>query len=450
MSQDQSLRPLAERVIDLAKAKGADQCDVLCQRGKSFGVSVQQGEIDKYKVSSAAIVGLRLIKDQRVGLTYSESFDGDALQTMVDQAIDNARFVAEDEWQRIDAQEPVEWVEDRPDIYQPDTVDLQEKMAFARRLEQGLLKADDRVASAPYNGYSDGEGEAIYLNHHGVYRYQRERSFQCYVAALTRDGDRQAMYGHSCNGRRFEDLDAKACIDGALSYALPLLNAKPIATGRYDLVFEPDELDQFLSCFIGTLSAKDILEGKSSFRQSLGEQIASPVFTLRDEPQYDRGFFYSRFDDEGVMRQPLTLITDGVLTSFFHNTATARQMEGQSTGHGSRSAKSALGVAPTQLVIATGQTPEAKILGSDHLRVVSLKGLHSGTNPISGHFSLAVEGVLYKGGEPEQFVKDVTISGNFYDFIRQIAQVGEREHANSSRTFFTPYMLFEGVSVAGS
>ena len=45
----------------------------------------------------------------------------------------------------------------------------------------------------------------------------------------------------------------------------------------------------------------------------------------------------------------------------------------------------------------------------------------SGSNAITGDFSFGIEGVLYRGHEPIEYVKEVTVSGNFFQIINQIA-----------------------------
>jgi PmbA protein len=101
-------------------------------------------------------------------------------------------------------------------------------------------------------------------------------------------------------------------------------------------------------------------------------------------------------------------------------------------------------------VIKAGTTDAKQLYSGTVFKVIGLKGLHSGTNAISGHFSLAAEGMLMKDGEIQQYVKDVTLSGNFYQLLEQILAVGQTVEASSGLTFFSPDIRFEGLSVAGA
>ncbi len=439
------------KLIDKAMAAGADQCDVLFSTGKSFSVSVQNAALDKYKVSSSSVIGLRVIKDQKVGISYSESLDDESMDRVVTQALTNASFTDKTPFQQIDVKNETDIIVEDKALCQDDSSSVEEKIDFALSLEKDTLARDSRVVGAPYNGFGESEGAYVYSNHLGTFCYHHEKSVSCYVAALTKDQDKQAMYGHSMIGRKLYDLDKDACIDGALQYALPLLDAKPIKTGRYDVIFDIDQLEQLIGVFTSIFSAKQVLEGRSRLGEKMSQAIASELLTLRDVPHHPEGFSYSLFDDEGRKREALTLIEGGVLKSFLHNSATAKEMGVAPTAHASRGPKSPLGISASQLVIDAGSSTELSVKGGRHLYIVGLKGLHSGTNAISGHFSLAVEGLLMNdSGQVEQYVKDVTVSGNAFDLLKQVEAVGNITHASHSKSFFAPVIRFGGLSVAGS
>ncbi|RYZ47563.1 MAG: TldD/PmbA family protein, partial [Proteobacteria bacterium] len=280
--------------------------------------------------------------------------------------------------------------------------------------------------------------------------YQKDRSFSAYTSALAGAEQNQAMYSGSSIGRTFAELDLGECVREASTMALRLLEAKPIQTGRYDVIFSTDEWESILGAHLGAFSAKAVKEGTSYYRKKLETSIANSGLTMRDLPKYKDGFSYSAFDDEGMPHSDLTVIDKGVLKSFYHNSATARFFKQKSTAHGSRGAKGSLGVSPTQLVFDVGSTSKADLYQGDVLKVISLKGLHSGTNAVSGHFSLAIEGILMRDGVEKQMVKDVTLSANFYDLLNAVQGIGSNLEASSGRGFFSPEIRFAGMSVAGS
>ena len=445
----QSLKSLSEQAVNLASDLGASGCDIIAAKGSSFSLSAQQEKIDKFKVSSSNVMGIRIIKDNRIGLSYTEAVDDEAISKMVHKAVEVSQYSGEDEYQNIEV-EKGEFVENNPDLYQSDDTETDSKLDLALALESEIKKGGPKVKNAPYNGYADGESEVLYLNHLGRSCYHKERSFSCYTTALTEHDGRQAMYGYSMMSRQFKDLKPGLCAEEALRFALPLLEGRSVPTGKYDLIFAPDELNQLFGCFLSVFSAKSAMEGKNKFRDQLGKSVADSRITIFDRPKYDGGFYYSSFDDEGVPRQDLCLVQGGELKSFYHNTATANYFDTKTTAHGARSPKGPLGVSGTHLVFDTGHDSNEQVQSGRYIKVIGLKGLHSGTNAISGQFSLAIDGILMNGNEVEQYVRDVTISGNFFSLLNQVESIGNTLEENTGKSFFAPLIKFGGISVAGA
>ncbi|HIC43303.1 MAG TPA: TldD/PmbA family protein, partial [Sulfurimonas sp.] len=78
-------------MIELGDKHGADASDVILSKGGSFSLSAQNGQIDTYKVSGSQVIGIRAIKDNKIGISYTESLDNESLETAVKAAIENAK-----------------------------------------------------------------------------------------------------------------------------------------------------------------------------------------------------------------------------------------------------------------------------------------------------------------------------------------------------------------------
>ncbi|RYZ49661.1 MAG: TldD/PmbA family protein, partial [Proteobacteria bacterium] len=300
-------KELCFKIIDLAKKAGIQECDVILSRGQSLSLQATKGTIDKSKVTSTQTVGIRVIQDQKIGISASESLELDSLKMMVEQAKATSRYSSADPYQSITQKnaEDIILIPDRVKV--KDTTPLQEKIDLAIRLEQEVLAVDKRIHNSPYSGYSDGEGESFYANHLGTFCYQKDRSFSAYTSALAGAEQNQAMYSGSSIGRTFAELDLGECVREASTMALRLLEAKPIQTGRYDVIFSTDEWESILGAHLGAFSAKAVKEGTSYYRKKLETSIANSGLTMRDLPKYKDGFSYSAFDDEGMPHSDLTV-----------------------------------------------------------------------------------------------------------------------------------------------
>ena len=58
------------------------------------------------------------------------------------------------------------------------------------------------------------------------------------------------------------------------------------------------------------------------------------------------------------------------------------------------------------------------------LLVHELSGLHSGVNPVSGDFSVGADGLLIRGGELAEPVRELTVASTLQRLLRDVVEVG--------------------------
>jgi PmbA protein len=58
------------------------------------------------------------------------------------------------------------------------------------------------------------------------------------------------------------------------------------------------------------------------------------------------------------------------------------------------------------------------------LYVQSVSGLHSGTNPVSGDFSVGAEGLMVRDGALAEPVREVTIASTLQRILLDLGQIG--------------------------
>jgi PmbA protein len=124
------------------------------------------------------------------------------------------------------------------------------------------------------------------------------------------------------------------------------------------------------------------------------------------------------------------LIEGGVLQGFLQNTATGRRAGTPSTASAVRGYRSTPGVGAQALSVSLGNgTLDDLVAGVDHgLLVQSMNGLHSGVNPVSGDFSVGIEGLMIRNGALAEPVREATIASTLQRLLLDIAAIGgERE-----------------------
>ena len=111
---------------------------------------------------------------------------------------------------------------------------------------------------------------------------------------------------------------------------------------------------------------------------------------------------------------------------------------------------SPLSVSSRHIVIQGARPSDSDVASGCVFEVVSLEGLHSGANGVTGDFSLKASGFLCRDGQREQAVRGVTIAGNFYRLLQNVVATGETSEWDSQGSFMSPRLRFRGCTVAGS
>lgn len=195
-------------------------------------------------------------------------------------------------------------------------------------------------------------------------------------------------------------------------------------------------------------SGKAAMEGRNPMLKKLKNQIADKRLTMRDIPQHPDAFGQTLFDSEGCLHKDLTLIEKGYFKNMYHNSATAKYFDVKNTAHASRSIKGMLGTSGTLWTIDPGEESDHSLRQETYLEVHQMDGFGPNSDAISGDFSFGCTGYLASQGERRP-VKEITVSGNFYRSLNQIAGISKELFWDDGRDFLAPTILFGDHQVAG-
>lgn len=436
------MKKLMENILNQVTDLNAE-ADLILSTSKSLKLSAQGEALSEYKVSSSQILGVRLIKDYKVGISYTESLDKESLALMVNQALENAETNEANPSEKI-----LDLSGDINDVitYEEREVDIAEKTKQVIKLETEVKKRDSRVEAVPYNGYSENEFISHYMSSRGRYGIYQDQSYQVWTSALLGEAGKKSMYYDLSLAHRFQDLDWEYVIKSSLYHAQEMLKEKTIATGKYQVRFTEDSFKDLMDVFSSIYSAKAAMDQVNPWANKLGEIVTSSDLTIEDHPLFQKAFRISKFDSEGVERRPLKLVKEGVLQTFYHNSITANSLKASNTGHASRGPQSSLNVSGTVLLI-TGEN--ARPTPPKYLEIIQIDGLHAGTNSITGDFSLPVKGYVWEGGEKKMAFGGVTLNGNFFNMLKNVEVLGSKLLASTDRSFFSVPLIFNDLSIAG-
>lgn len=400
-------------VLDAARARGI-AAEILGERGRELTAKAHQHKVEQITQAIQGGIGVRAVVDGRVGYGYSEELSPAALDWMLDEAAENAALQTETDG----------FLPDGIDVGRHDLVGdglaapLESKVQTALGFE-ATLREDKRVKQVVFASYTEREVDLTLASTQGAIGGYRRGVAGVIASVVMQEGESLKQSWDAEWVRSLESLDPAHTALDFTQRTGRLLGARPLPTGRYTAYFEPKAFADLLFAFWPLWSGKAVMEGKSRLAGRLGQQVASGLFTLIDDPTMPDGLATRPFDAEGTPGKPVPLVEDGVLKNFLTYSETARGLALPNTGHAARSYRSVLTTLPSNLYVKPGAGLEMR----DGVIVAEVMGVHAGTNAISGDFSVQALGLRVEGGEIAYPVENFAVAGDFLTLLLNISAI---------------------------
>jgi PmbA protein len=443
---DQSaLTDLAERMVTAARRAGADAADALAVRSVSLAVEVREGAVEESERSEGDDVGLRAFVGRRQAVVSTNDIKAD-VALLAERAVAMAKAAPEDPFAGL--ADPARLARDIPDLdlLDPDlpTVALLEERA--QRAESAGLAVKGVTKSAGASA-SAGIGGMVLVTSHGFRGAYLNSGQSVSMTAIAGDGtgmERDYDYSSALHG---VDLDAPEKVGRrAGERTVERLNPRKVKTKRVPVVFDRRVAGSLVSHLASAINGAAVARKTSFLKDRLGERLFRPGIHVVDDPRRLRGLRSRPFDAEGVATQRLAVVEDGVLASWFLDTATARELGFATTGHAQRSVSSTPAPGPSNLHLSAGDDmPEALLADiAEGFYVTDLIGV--GVNQVTGDYSRGASGFWIENGKRSYPVSEVTIAGNLIDMFRALLPANDLEFRFGTNA---PTVRVEGLTVAG-
>ena len=201
-----------------------------------------------------------------------------------------------------------------------------------------------------------------------------------------------------------------------------------IEPGRYPVVLDVYAVDDILEALsLYGMGAQAVQEGRSWMNDFIGDaeggRAMSPSITVWDDGSASNGWPVP-FDAEGVPRQRVEIITNGVVTRTVYTSYTAAKEGRVSTGH---QANFTGGPVASNLFMKEGDASLEKLIGSTkrglyitrffYTRLVHTKGCVMTGMTRDGTF-------MIENGQITHPVKDLRFTQSYVDALAGVEQVG--------------------------
>ena len=425
---------ITQEIIEKARRQ-VDAVQASLQRRQTSDVNFEDDYLKAVTLEQRTDIQVKVIRDGKVGI--STTTDPEDVEGVIQRAVEAAEFGVPASYE-MPGRQAIQEVKTFDDallsLTNTDMIQLGRGMMEAVKSYNGEIKAGA--------GVNRSVAQVEFANSAGASYRQEHSNFSLGAGGILVRGTDILWAGYGLTQKN-RLIDPEEIAERAIEYFRMAERTAPMRSGSLPVIFTPGGLSALLLSLGLGLDGKNVYLGASPLKGKLDQPIADPRFSLMDDPLIDFGAGSSSFDGEGLPRQRLPLIENGVLRNFVYDLDTAGRAKARPTGHGpSRSY--------TNLVINPGERPYLDMIHDlkEGLLVDSYLGLGQG-NPINGEFSANVYlGYKIENGEIVGRVKDVMLSGNAYQALKAITEISQdRDWVQYPYTGLVPYIQVEGLNI---
>ncbi|GLV22490.1 modulator protein [Sphingobium sp. TomMM35A] len=437
----------AQDLVTAARRAGADAADAIYACNASTTVAVRLGALEDVERSEGEEIGLRLFVGQRSASIAASDMNPATLATLVDRCIAMAREAPEDRYAGLAP-------EDRllrgslPELDIADPSDPEPALLRARALEaEEAARGVSGVTNSEGGGASNGRSQVALATSHGFAGAYAGTSHSTWASVLAGTGADMQRDHASHSARYLDDLDDPTAIgQRAGERAVARLNPAKIESGVLPVLFDPRIGSGLLGHLIGGMVGAAIARRSSFLLDSLGETLFDSAITIIDDPLRPRGLRSRPFDGEGLPVARSALIDKGVLTGWLMDSASARQLGLEPTGHASRGGSGAPGAGVTNVHMEPGSVSPAELMADIKRGIYVTELIGMGVNGVTGDYSRGAAGFLIEDGEITRPVSEITIASNLKDMFRVLVPANDLVFRYGMNV---PTIRIDGMTVAG-
>lgn len=443
----QAAQERAQALVERARRAGADAADAVYHGDSSESIQVRLGKLEDIERSENEHIGLRVFVGHASASIGSSDLADAALDELAARAVAMARAAPEDRYAGLAPEELLL----RGELPQLDLVDPAEpspaQLRAMAEAAEDAARAVDGVTNSEGAGASGGRGVFALATSHGFAGAYETTSHGLSASVIGGEGaDMQRDYAWR-SARHLADLPSPEEI-GALAgqRTVARLNPGKLSSGAMPVVFDPRVGGTLVGHLLGAMSGTSIARRASFLLDREGAQLFDSAIELLDDPLRPRALRSRPFDGEGLPVAPTKLVEGGRLTGWLMDSAAARQLGKQPTGHAARGGGGAPGISASNVHIAAGSVTPAELMAdiADGVYVTELIG--QGVNGVTGDYSRGASGYRIVGGGIAGPVAEFTIAGNLIDMFAALVPANDLEWY---RAMNVPTLRIDGMTIAG-
>jgi TldD protein len=313
----------------------------------------------------------------------------------------------------------------------PAGVSVDEKAKLVMGAIRSLEGFDRRLLQVK-SVYRDSSAMVQIANSDGVLGEDTRRHGVFLVQVVASDGTHFQVGYEPVGGTGgydvFRSMEPESVAHAAAKRALVMLEAPEAPAGRMTVVLSSEAGGTMVHEAVGHGLEADLCgQGRSVYSGKLGQEVASSLITVVDDPTLPgkRGSY--NMDDEGVPASKTILVKNGVLVGFMSDKLSALKDNLPRTGNGRRQSFRHWPIPRmSNTIIEPGDHDPEEIVRTVDRGLFVRKMGGGQVNTVTGDFVFEVsESNLIRNGQIAEAVRGATLAGNGPEVLKNVDMVGK-------------------------
>jgi PmbA protein len=353
LTSEREVGRIIDTVLRLAESTDADETEVHLDETISALTRFANNAIHQNVAEHTLTVSIRTVVDQRTARATTNRLDEDSLRSAIEASLSlahtqpkNPRLLPMPGKQRYKLVNRF--------VKQTAALSPVDRARAVRRASD-LAASKGQIAAGIF---SSAQTQTALGNSAGLFAAYRDTNA---VFSITMQEESAASWAKA-NFASVADIDTQKLAQRASEKAHAAVNPRELAPGRYTVILEPAAVLDLVGFMFYDFAATAVQDKRSCLNNRIGKQIFGKNITITDDA-YHPFQLGANFDGEGVPRERVLLVDQGVPKNLVYARATAKALHKKPTGHGFP-LPNEYGEAPMNLVVSGGDSSLEQMIAS--------------------------------------------------------------------------------------
>jgi PmbA protein len=353
LASESDLKKRIDAVLRLGKLAGAYETEVQLEETIDSLTRFANNAIHQNVAEHGVTISIRTVVDGRTARATTNRFDEDSLRAAVQASLQLAHSQP-----KIPGLLPMPGKQRYRKVnrFSNETAaTTPEGRARAVKKSCDLAIRNGQVAAGIF---STGQSQHALANSRGLFATHRQTEAEFSITMQ----DEPAASWAKANSGNVRNFDPQKLAARASEKAQMAKDAQELAPGKYTVILEPAAVLDLVGFLFYDFAATAVADQRSCLLKRMNKPLFGKNISITDDA-YHPEQLGAPFDGEGIPRQRVNLVEDGVPRNLVYSRASAKKAKTKTTGHGF-ALPNEYGEASMNLVFSGGDSSLEKMIAS--------------------------------------------------------------------------------------